>query len=168
MKNESCTVGIIMGSRSDASVAEAAVEMLDRLRISSGITVASAHRDPDKVRRYANGAERRGIRVILAIAGLAAALPGVVASHTLLPVIGVPVVSGPLRGIDAILSMMQMPGGVPVGTLAIGMAGAINAALLAASIVGGSRPEIREAVRTFRADRTRQVLDDPDPRIERG
>lgn len=151
MKNESCTVGIIMGSRSDASVAEAAVEMLDRLRISSGITVASAHRDPDKVRRYANGAERRGIRVILAIAGLAAALPGVVASHTLLPVIGVPVVSGPLRGIDAILSMMQMPGGVPVGTMGLGEAGGRNGALLAAAILAGSDRALHRRLARYRS-----------------
>ncbi len=144
-------VGILLGSRSDLAIAEAATATLDRLAIPHELLVASAHRDPDEVRRYARGAERRGIRVILAVAGLAAALPGVVASHTSLPVIGVPVPAGPLRGLDALLSMMQLPSGVPVGTVALGETGGRNGALLAARILALSDPAIRRRLARMRA-----------------
>ncbi len=161
-------VGVIMGSRSDWETMRHAVETLETLGVPCEVRVVSAHRTPDLLFEYATSAEERGLQVIVAGAGGAAHLPGMTAAKTVLPVLGVPVESRALSGMDSLLSIVQMPGGVPVGTLAIGAAGAINAALLAASIVGGSHPEIREAVRTFRADRTRQVLDDPDPRIERG
>jgi phosphoribosylaminoimidazole carboxylase PurE protein len=128
-------VGIVLGSESDRKVAEAAVAVLDRLDVPHEILVASAHRDPDEVRRYARTAEKRGLRVLMAVAGLAAALPGVLASHTLLPVVGVPVPAGALRGMDAILSMMQLPSGVPVGTVGLGELGGRNGALLAARIL---------------------------------
>jgi phosphoribosylaminoimidazole carboxylase PurE protein len=128
-------VGIVLGSESDRKVAEAASAVLVRLEVPHEIVVASAHRDPDEVRRYARTAERRGLRVLIAVAGLAAALPGVLASHTLLPVVGVPVPAGTLRGMDAILSMMQLPSGVPVGTVGLGELGGRNGALLAARIL---------------------------------
>jgi len=126
----------------------------------------SAHRTPDLLFEYASGAEGRGIEVIIAGAGGAAHLPGMVAAKTVLPVLGVPVRSRALNGLDSLLSIVQMPGGVPVGTLAIGSSGAVNAALLAASILGAAHPEIRESVRTLREERTRAVLEDPDPRVE--
>jgi phosphoribosylaminoimidazole carboxylase PurE protein len=136
-------VGVILGSVSDRAIGEAAAEMLDRLGIPHEIVVASAHRNPDEVRRWARSAEKRGIRVVIAAAGLAAALPGVVASHTMLPVIGVPVASGPLRGMDALLSMVQLPSGVPVGTVALGETGGKNGALLAARILALHDPGLR-------------------------
>ncbi|MEX2530672.1 MAG: 5-(carboxyamino)imidazole ribonucleotide mutase [Gemmatimonadota bacterium] len=157
-------VGVIMGSRSDWETMEHAVETLVALGVSHEVRVVSAHRTPDLLHEYAGSAEERGLEVIIAGAGGAAHLPGMVAAKTVLPVLGVPVQSRSLRGLDSLLSIVQMPGGVPVGTLAIGKAGAINAALLAASILGVSRPEIRAALRTYRSARTEAVLRDPDPR----
>ena len=133
-------------------VAEAVTATLERLQISWELVIASAHRDPDEVRRYARGAERRGIRIIIAIAGMAAALPGVLASHTLLPILGVPVPAGRLQGIDAILSMIQLPSGVPVGTLGLGESGGKNAALLAARILARDDAQLRKRLGRFRSD----------------
>ena len=160
-------VGVIMGSRSDWETMRHAVETLEALAVPHEAKVVSAHRTPDLLFEYAAGAEERGIQVIVAGAGGAAHLPGMVASKTMLPVLGVPIESKALKGMDSLLSIVQMPGGVPVGTLAIGPAGAVNAALLAASIVGATRPDVREALRKWREERTRAVLDNPDPRVER-
>ena len=160
-------VGVIMGSRSDWETMRHAVETLDALGVEHEAKVVSAHRTPDLLFEYAASAEKRGIQVIIAGAGGAAHLPGMAASKTVLPVLGVPIESKALKGMDSLLSIVQMPGGVPVGTLAIGPAGAVNAALLAASIVGATRPDVREAVRRWREERTRAVLDDPDPRVDR-
>jgi len=160
-------VGVIMGSRSDWETMRHAVETLEALAVPHEAKVVSAHRTPDLLFEYAAGAEERGIQVIVAGAGGAAHLPGMVASKTMLPVLGVPIESKALKGMDSLLSIVQMPGGVPVGTLAIGPAGAVNAALLAASIVGATRPDVRVALRQWREERTRAVLDDPDPRVER-
>ena len=160
-------VGVIMGSRSDWETMRHAVETLDALGVPHEVKVVSAHRTPDLLFDYAASAEGRGIQVIVAGAGGAAHLPGMAASKTVLPVLGVPVESKALKGMDSLLSIVQMPGGIPVGTLAIGPAGAVNAALLAASIIGSTRPEVREAVRRWREERTRAVLEDPDPRARR-
>lgn len=157
-------VGIVMGSRSDWETLSAAAETLDALGVPYEVRVVSAHRTPDLLFEYASAAESRGIEVIVAGAGGAAHLPGMTASKTVLPVLGVPVPSRALQGLDSLLSIVQMPGGVPVGTLAIGRAGATNAALLAASIVGNKHPEHREAVRGYRRAQTERVLADPDPR----
>lgn len=157
-------VGVIMGSKSDWETMQHAVETLDRLGVPHETRVVSAHRTPDLLFEYAGSAESRGIEVIIAGAGGAAHLPGMAASKTVLPVLGVPVQSKALNGMDSLLSIVQMPAGIPVGTLAIGRAGAVNAALLAAAIVGCSRPAIRESVRLFRDEQTRTVLDSPDPR----
>lgn len=159
-------VGLIMGSRSDWSTLEHTATMLDKLGIPYEVRVVSAHRTPDLLFDYAAGAETQGLEVIIAGAGGAAHLPGMVAAKTCLPVLGVPVQSHALNGLDSLLSIVQMPGGIPVGTLAIGKAGATNAALLAASILGNKYPEIRQAVRNFRQAQTEQVLSQPDPRIE--
>jgi 5-(carboxyamino)imidazole ribonucleotide mutase len=140
-------VGIIMGSISDRPVMDAAAEVLVELGIPHEVRIVSAHRTPDWMARYASEAERRGIRIIIAGAGGAAHLPGMTASHTVLPVIGVPVPSEHLHGLDSLLSIVQMPGGVPVATVAIGRAGAVNAALLAARILGIGDARIRERVR---------------------
>jgi 5-(carboxyamino)imidazole ribonucleotide mutase len=160
-------VGVIMGSRSDWETMAHAVETLKDLGVPHEVRVVSAHRTPDLLFQYAASAEERGLEVIIAGAGGAAHLPGMVAAKTVLPVLGVPVQSRALDGMDSLLSIVQMPGGVPVGTLAIGNSGATNAGLLAASIVGNGRPEIREALRKYRDARTRAVLDDPDPRVPR-
>lgn len=157
-------VGVIMGSSSDWETMEHASRTLAELGIAHEVEVVSAHRTPDKLMNYAASAEDRRIEVIIAGAGGAAHLPGMAASKTVLPVLGVPVESKALHGIDSLLSIVQMPGGVPVGTLAIGKAGAINAALMAAQILGGKYPEIRERVRKFRETQTAKVLDRPDPR----
>jgi len=159
-------VSVIMGSRSDWGTMRHAVEILETLEVSHEAKVVSAHRTPDLLFEYAAGAENRGIQVIVAGAGGAAHLPGMVASKTVIPVLGVPIESKALKGMDSLLSIVQMPGGVPVGTLAIGPAGAVNAALLAASIVGATHSEVRESLRRWRKERTRAVLDDPDPRVE--
>ena len=153
-----------MGSRSDWATMRRACETLDALGVPHEARVVSAHRTPDLLFEYASGAEERGLRVIVAGAGGAAHLPGMVAAKTVLPVIGVPVESRALKGMDSLLSIAQMPGGVPVGTMAIGEAGAVNAALLAARILGGEHPAIREAVRAHARERTEAVLADPDPR----
>ena len=158
-------VGVIMGSRSDWQTMANVTETLSALSIPYEARVVSAHRTPDLMFDYAETAEARGLEVIIAGAGGAAHLPGMVASKTTLPVLGVPVQSRALNGLDSLLSIVQMPAGVPVGTLAIGTAGAVNAALLAAAMLGAKHPEIRESLRTFRANRTQTVLDDPDPSI---
>ncbi len=157
-------VGVIMGSRSDWDTMSHAVETLEALEIPHEVRVVSAHRTPDLLWEYASEAEGRGLEVIIAGAGGAAHLPGMVAAKTVLPVFGVPVKSRALNGLDSLLSIVQMPGGVPVGTLAIGRSGATNAALLAAASLGAKHPEIREALRAFRDARTETVLGDPDPR----
>ena len=157
-------VGIIMGSSSDWETMEHAAKTLAELGVAHETRVVSAHRTPDLLFEYAASAEQRGIEVIIAGAGGAAHLPGMTASKTVLPVLGVPVESKALKGLDSLLSIAQMPGGIPVGTLAIGKAGAINAALLAAAILGAKHPEIREAVRKFRGAQTARVLANPDPK----
>lgn len=157
-------IGIIMGSTSDWETMEHASKALSDLGIPHETRIVSAHRTPDLLFEYASSAERRGIEVIIAGAGGAAHLPGMTASKTVLPVLGVPVESKALKGLDSLLSIAQMPGGIPVGTLAIGKAGAINAALLAASIVGGKHAEIRERLREFRKNQTAKVLAVRDPR----
>jgi 5-(carboxyamino)imidazole ribonucleotide mutase len=156
-------VGIIMGSSSDWETMEQAASTLKALGVPYETRVVSAHRTPDLLFEYAASAEKRGIEVIIAGAGGAAHLPGMTASKTVLPVLGVPVESKALRGLDSLLSIAQMPGGIPVGTLAIGRAGAINAALLAAAILGGKYPHIREALRKFRGAQTERVLANPYP-----
>src|ERR1700741_971929 len=155
-------VGIIMGSTSDWETMEHAAKTLQDLGVPHETRVVSAHRTPDLLFEYASSAEKRGIEVIIAGAGGAAHLPGMTSSKTVLPVLGVPVESKTLKGLDSLLSIAQMPGGIPVGTLAIGKAGAINAALLAAAILGVKRMEIREALREFRSNQTRKVLATPD------
>jgi 5-(carboxyamino)imidazole ribonucleotide mutase len=156
-------VGIIMGSSSDWETMEHAAKTLQELGVPHETRVVSAHRTPDLLFEYAETAEKRGIEVIIAGAGGAAHLPGMTSSKTVLPVLGVPVESKTLRGLDSLLSIAQMPGGVPVGTLAIGKAGAINSALLAAAILGAKHPEVRDALRKFRAAQTERVLANPDP-----
>ncbi len=156
-------VGIIMGSTSDWETMQHAAQMLEELGVPHETRVVSAHRTPDLLFEYAESAEKRGIEVIIAGAGGAAHLPGMTASKTVLPVLGVPVESKALKGLDSLLSIAQMPGGIPVGTLAIGKAGAINSALLAAAILGAKHPEIREALRKFRATQTKKVMATPDP-----
>jgi 5-(carboxyamino)imidazole ribonucleotide mutase len=158
-------VGIIMGSTSDWETMEHASKTLMGLGVPHETKVVSAHRTPDLLFAYASNAEKRGIEVIIAGAGGAAHLPGMTASKTVLPVLGVPVESKALKGLDSLLSIAQMPGGIPVGTLAIGKAGAINAALLAAAILGVKHPVIREALRKFRADQTGSVLANSDPSV---
>jgi len=150
-------VGIIMGSTSDRPILEAAADVLTQLGIPHEVRIVSAHRTPDWMFEYASSAERRGIKVIIAGAGGAAHLPGMTASKTTLPVIGVPVPGEHMGGLDALLSIVQMPGGVPVATVAIGRAGAINAALLAARILGVSDPAIRERVRRHQERQTAAV-----------
>jgi 5-(carboxyamino)imidazole ribonucleotide mutase len=150
-------VGIIMGSKSDWETMLHADQTLTRLNIAHECQVVSAHRTPDWMREYAQSAEARGLEVIIAAAGGAAHLPGMVAAYTILPVLGVPIESKTLHGVDSLLSIVQMPGGVPVGTLAIGKAGAINAALLAASILAVRRPELREQLRELRRQQEQQV-----------
>jgi len=156
-------VGIIMGSTSDWETMQHTSHTLTSLGVPHETRVVSAHRTPDLLVQYSSSAEDRGIEVIIAGAGGAAHLPGMTASKTVLPVLGVPVESKALKGLDSLLSIAQMPGGIPVGTLAIGKAGATNAALLAAAILGVKHPGIREALRKFRADQTSRVLAQPDP-----
>jgi 5-(carboxyamino)imidazole ribonucleotide mutase len=156
-------VGLIMGSKSDWDTMQHAAQLLEALGVPHETKVVSAHRTPDLLFEYAETAESRGIQVIIAGAGGAAHLPGMAAAKTTLPVLGVPVESKALQGIDSLLSIVQMPAGVPVGTLAIGKPGAINAALLAASIVALNNPDVRERLRAFRAEQTNAVLAQPDP-----
>ncbi len=157
-------VGLIMGSRSDWETMTHAAQTLDELGVPYEVRVVSAHRTPDLLFEYAGTAEARGLEVLIAGAGGAAHLPGMAAAKTTLPVLGVPVESKALHGVDSLLSIVQMPAGVPVATLAIGRAGAVNAALLAASILGNKYPQYREAVRRCREEQTRSVLAQPDPR----
>ena len=156
-------VGVIMGSQSDWETMRHAVETLERLDVPCESRVVSAHRTPDLLFEYAAGAEERGVQVLIAGAGGAAHLPGMAAAKTILPVLGVPVESKALQGVDSLVSIVQMPAGVPVGTLAIGRAGAINAALLAAAIVARSDEGVRERLARFREEQTRSVLAQPDP-----
>lgn len=159
-------VGLIMGSRSDWETLQHTAETLDRLGIPYETRVVSAHRTPDLLFEYAGEAEGRGLQALIAGAGGAAHLPGMAAAKTALPVLGVPVQSKALDGMDSLLSIVQMPAGVPVGTLAIGRSGAINAALMAASILGNAHPGIREALHAYRQEQTDDVLAHPDPREE--
>ncbi len=156
-------VAIVMGSHSDWPTMRRAADMLDALGVAWTAEVVSAHRTPDKLLEYARGASGRGLQVIIAGAGGAAHLPGMLASMTELPVLGVPVQSRALNGLDSLLSIVQMPKGVPVGTLAIGDSGAANAGLMAASILALADAELAERYRAWRAAQTRQVLDRPDP-----
>jgi 5-(carboxyamino)imidazole ribonucleotide mutase len=156
-------VGVIMGSRSDWDMMHHTCDTLEELGVSYEVKVLSAHRTPDETATYAKEAADRGVKVVIAGAGGAAALPGAIAAHTHLPVLGVPMESHALKGMDSLLSMVQMPAGVAVGTLAIGRAGAINAALLAASIVALHDDEVLKRLLAFRQVQTDAVLDHPDP-----
>ena len=150
-------VAVIMGSSSDWETMKHAVDVLDRFDVAHECHVVSAHRTPVWMAEFASAAEARGMEVIIAGAGGAAHLPGMVAAHTLLPVLGVPVQSAALQGLDSLLSIVQMPGGIPVGTMAIGKPGATNAGLLAVSILATSRPDLRARLRTFRDEQTQKV-----------
>ncbi|MGR8980737.1 MAG: 5-(carboxyamino)imidazole ribonucleotide mutase [Gammaproteobacteria bacterium] len=157
-------VGIIMGSTSDWETMRFAAETLERLGVPHEVEVVSAHRTPDKLFHYAETAAGKGLEVIIAGAGGAAHLPGMTAAKTTVPVLGVPVKSQALNGMDSLLSIVQMPAGIPVGTLAIGKAGAVNAALLAAAIVSNKHAEFRPALEDFRRKQTESVLSNSDPR----
>lgn len=158
-------VGIVMGSASDWDTMRHCVEELGALGLSAETRVLSAHRTPDELVAWIDDAEGRGVGVFVAAAGMAAALPGVVASRTTLPVIGVPMESKLLGGLDSLLSMVQMPGGIPVGVVAVGKAGAVNAAILAAQILSGAHPELREAVAKRRSERAAEILANADPTV---
>ena len=160
----SALVGVIMGSKSDWPTMKNATEILEELGVSYEVKVVSAHRTPDLMFEYAETAEARGLEVIIAGAGGSAHLPGMVASKTIVPVLGVPVQSKALSGQDSLLSIVQMPGGIPVGTLAIGDSGAKNADILAAQIVGNHDKAVRERVSKFRSDQTQNVLNNPNPK----
>ena len=160
----SIDVGIIMGSRSDWETMRHACDTLDRLDVAYEVKVVSAHRTPDLLFEYAGSAVERGLKVIIAGAGGAAHLPGMTASKTRVPVLGVPVQSKALNGMDSLLSIAQMPAGVPVGSMAIGRAGAVNAALLAAAILANDDANIAAALDRYRSDQTDKVLGDSDPR----
>ena len=150
-------VAVVMGSSSDWETMQHAADMLDRFGVAYEKHIVSAHRTPVWMAEFADAAEERGIEVIIAAAGGAAHLPGMVAAHTVVPVLGVPIQSAALQGLDSLLAIVQMPGGVPVGTLAIGKPGAINSALLAVSIISGSRPDLRARLRAFRTEQTDKV-----------
>lgn len=160
---EQVLVGIIMGSQSDWETMKHAADVLGQLGVAHETRVVSAHRTPDRMFEYAEQAAGRGLRVIIAGAGGAAHLPGMVAAKTVVPVLGVPVQSRALNGMDSLLSIAQMPAGIPVGTLAIGVAGATNAGLLAAAMIGTTDPDIRRALEDFRRQHTETVLASPDP-----
>ena len=157
-------IGIIMGSTSDWDTMQHAAQTLEHLDIPHEVEVVSAHRTPDKLFAYAESAEGKGLEVIIAGAGGAAHLPGMTAAKTALPVLGVPVQSKALNGMDSLLSIVQMPAGIPVGTLAIGKAGAINAALLAAAIISNKHPQYRAALDNYRQQQTDNVISNSDPR----
>ncbi|OGT31278.1 MAG: 5-(carboxyamino)imidazole ribonucleotide mutase [Gammaproteobacteria bacterium RIFCSPHIGHO2_12_FULL_35_23] len=157
-------VGIVMGSKSDWTTLELAANTLESLKIPYSVEIVSAHRTPDRLFDYASNAEKQGLEVIIAGAGGAAHLPGMLAAKTHLPILGVPIQLNSLNGIDSLLSIVQMPKGIPVGTLAIGQAGAVNAALLAASILANKYPAIREQLIEYRANQTAAVLKHTDPR----
>jgi 5-(carboxyamino)imidazole ribonucleotide mutase len=158
MSDEKPQVGVVMGSRSDWETMKHASDTLARFGVPHECRVLSAHRTPAATVAWVLGAEQRGVEVLIAAAGGAAHLAGVVAAHTLLPVLGVPMESASLKGLDSLLSTVQMPGGIPVGTLAIGKPGATNAALLAVAILANSRPELRAKLRAFREEQTAKVL----------
>lgn len=164
MSTEVPLVGVIMGSTSDWEVMRHASETLERLGVPHETRIVSAHRTPDLLYAYAETAEARGLQVLIAGAGGAAHLPGMAAAKSLLPVLGVPMPSRNLSGLDSLASIVQMPAGVPVGTLAIGQAGAINASLLATAILARSRPDLRAVLERFRREQTDAVLALPDPR----
>jgi 5-(carboxyamino)imidazole ribonucleotide mutase len=164
-RKDGVLVGVIMGSSSDWETMEHAAKTLGDLGVSYETRVVSAHRTPDLLFEYASQAEQRGMQVIIAGAGGAAHLPGIAAAKTILPILGVPIESKALKGLDSLLSIAQMPGGIPVGTMAIGKAGAINAALLATAILGVKYPEYRDALRKFRKEQTEKVLAHPDPSV---
>jgi 5-(carboxyamino)imidazole ribonucleotide mutase len=164
-KKDGVLVGVIMGSASDWETMEHAAKTLGELGVPYETRVVSAHRTPDLLFEYASQAEQRGMQVIIAGAGGAAHLPGMAAAKTILPILGVPIESKALKGLDSLLSISQMPGGIPVGTMAIGKAGAINAALLATAILAVKHPEYREALRKFRKAQTEKVLANPDPAV---
>lgn len=156
-------VGVVMGSASDWETMQHCAERLTSFGVPFETRVLSAHRTPEELSAWILDAEARGVEVFVAAAGMAAALPGVVAARTTRPVLGVPMESMLLGGLDSLLSMVQMPGGIPVGVLAVGRAGAVNAAILATQILAGSRPELREAVAKHRAEQAEQILLHPDP-----
>ena len=160
----SVLVGVIMGSKSDWPTMKHAVDMLEEFGVPHEVEVVSAHRTPDKMFDYASSAESRGLKVIIAGAGGAAHLPGMVAAKTIVPVLGVPVQSRALSGQDSLLSIVQMPGGIPVGTLAIGEAGAKNAGILAAQIVANANDKVRQNIANFRNQQTQDVLNNPNPK----
>lgn len=164
MKRQPALVGIIMGSRSDWPTMEHATKILDELGVSYEAEVVSAHRTPDRMFEYAAAAEQRGLQVIIAGAGGAAHLPGMVAAKTRLPVLGVPIQSHALHGVDSLLSIVQMPGGVPVATFAIGASGAKNAALFAVSVLALHNPQMAQSLDRFRRNQTEAVLNSSDPR----
>ena len=157
-------IGVVMGSRSDWDTLQHAAEILTRLGVPHEVRVVSAHRTPDLLFEYASGAQARGLRAIIAGAGGAAHLPGMLAAKTSVPVLGVPVQSKALSGMDSLLSIVQMPAGVPVATFAIGKAGAVNAALFASALLAAERPDIARKLAEYRAAQTEQVLAKPDPR----
>src|SRR5215468_7742385 len=157
-------VGLIMGSKSDWETMSHAAQTLESLGLPFEVRVLSAHRTPDQLFAYVAEAESKGIEVFVAAAGGAAHLAGVIAAKTLLPVLGVPMESASLKGMDSLLSMVQMPAGIPVGTLAIGRPGAVNAALFAAAIIGIKRPEVRAAIKKYRDNQAQAILANPDPR----
>jgi 5-(carboxyamino)imidazole ribonucleotide mutase len=160
----SSRVSVIMGSRSDWSTMEKCTATLDGLGVEHEVRILSAHRTPDELSEYVEGLEERGVRVVIAAAGGAAALPGAVAAKTTLPVLGVPIQAWALDGLDSLLSMAQMPGGIPVGTVSIGKAGAVNAAVLAGSILGNEFPEVRAAIVRRRSENAKAILAEGDPR----
>ncbi len=162
--DEKALVGVVMGSRSDWETMKPAADTLDLLGVPHRVEIVSAHRTPDRLFEFAERAASRGLEVIIAGAGGAAHLPGMLAAKTVVPVLGVPVQSRALNGMDSLLSIVQMPAGIPVGTLAIGQAGATNAALLAAGILGNRYPEIRRALERYRSERRDDVLANNDPR----
>jgi len=166
-KGETPLVGIVMGSDSDLPVMEEAEKVLNQFQVPYEITLSSAHRSPDRTQRYAKSAEERGLEVIIVGAGAAAHLAGVIASETTLPVIGVPIDSSPLKGMDSLLSTVQMPRGIPVATMAIGKAGARNAAILAIQILALKSPDLREALKGYKA-RLEQEVEENAKRIQRG
>jgi 5-(carboxyamino)imidazole ribonucleotide mutase len=159
------SVAIVMGSQSDWATMQHAAETLDALEIPYESRIVSAHRTPDRLVEFAKGAKAAGYKLIIAGAGGAAHLPGMIAAMTTLPVLGVPVLSKSLNGLDSLLSIVQMPAGVPVATFAIGASGAANAGLFAAAILAADKPEVRAALQAFRARQTQDVLDKPDPRL---
>ncbi|WP_129362378.1 5-(carboxyamino)imidazole ribonucleotide mutase [Enterobacter cloacae] len=165
-RNNPARIAIVMGSKSDWATMQFATEILDLLHVPYHVEVVSAHRTPDKLFSFAESAEQNGFQVIIAGAGGAAHLPGMIAAKTLVPVLGVPVQSAALSGVDSLYSIVQMPRGIPVGTLAIGKAGAANAALLAAQILATHDRELHQRLVEWRQSQTDEVLDNPDPRSE--